>query len=117
MELNEVDLTIQACSMREQGESYVSIGEYLISTGASTDLISRIIGNLDSMEKDKLVQKPKRNKSSTTSKLMGIILIIGGVVLAYYIWGKGWISGVSVLLVGLGFAAFGGFFDRHMTRR
>jgi len=116
MALTEQELTEQACRMREQGESYRSIGQYLESTGAEAETVAAVIKNLDKVEKENLVKPPTKKRVSNTSLVLGSIFMAGGAYLTYRLWGMGWVSTVSILMIGVGFMAFGGFFDRHNQR-
>jgi len=107
------ELKAQAARQRQSGDSYMSIGNYLKSTGAAPETIKEVIAYIDLMEKENLLkpisQKPKM---SFVSGFMGGMLIFLGILLTWMLWGMGWVSTLPIIMNGPGCAAFGGSFDR-----
>lgn len=87
---NLEELKAQAIRHRQSGDSYTAIGNYLTSSGASTDEIKEIIAHLDKLEKVKAVQPKKTQRgTSLTSGFIEVFLITFGGTLSYFLWGNG----------------------------
>ncbi len=96
--------------MRSRGDTYRSMLGYLQSQTNDKEMISRIISEVDKLEKQKTInpEKPDLSKFSTTNVMMGLILLCGGIILLFFLWGKGWVSTVPFILIGIGLAALTG---------
>ncbi len=108
------ELLAQAIRQRQSGDSYMSIGRYLQSTGADETTVSAIVSHVDLLEKNKELQPTNQSsgKVSFRSGVMGSLFIFLGMVLLWSLWGNGWFSTISLVFIVAGLSAFGGTFDR-----
>jgi len=110
--LTTEELKEQAIRQRASGDSYIAIGRYLESAGASKEEISEVIKHVDFMEKEKLLTPTSYRKGiSFQSGFIGSVLIFLGLILTWMLWGYGWISASPIIMIGAGLMAFSGTFD------
>jgi len=98
------ELLEYAIKMRQRGDTYRTIMQYLERNCDEKDVIKEIISSLDLLEKQ---QHIKVNQSTTQnnlfiSKFIGALFIILGIFLIIFLWKQGFIAWLPLGLVIIG---------------
>lgn len=102
-EKTKEELVAYAIKMRQRGDRYRSILFYLESNCQDPVLVQEIIGIVDELEtKKKIDVDHTQGIKPSNYKLMGYIFIGAGIFLFVFLWNRGWISTLPVLLIGMG---------------
>ena len=110
MQKTKEEIQEYAIIMRGRGESYRTILNYIKSKTSDEDTITDIISHLDQLEKSNnlKISKEYPGNLSITNTLLGSLFLISGIVLIFFLWGKGFISTIPFMLIGIGMLALTG---------
>lgn len=109
MEKTKEELLAYAISMKERGDNYRTIIDYL-SKNTDESTTRGIVKIIDQLEKDNKIQQaqPKESWLPSLNILFGWLFLISGIVLLFFLWGKGVIATLPFVLMGLGVLALSG---------
>ncbi len=100
MEKTKEELLNYALKMYLRGETFRSIMGYLERNTSDQETVKQIIASLDKFEKENKIERHKeKDRPSTINLIMGIIFIAGGAWLTYYLWGRGFVAILPLLLI------------------
>lgn len=104
MEKTKEELMEYAVKMRVRGDTYRSILNYLQMNSSDENLINEIISRIDQLEKKKIISITPENTTEqpTLNLFIGSFLSFLGIGLIFFLWGKGYLSTVPFLIIGLG---------------
>lgn len=108
MEESEKNEIIEyAVKMRERGETYRSIHNYLNQREVDDDLRRLAIAAVSEMEKANGIERPRyssKRKITNVEKICGALIMVVSALSIVYLWGKGWVLGASFagIFIGLG---------------
>lgn len=104
MEKTKEELMEYAVKMRVRGDTYRSILNYLQMNSSDENLINEIISRIDQLEKKKIISTTPENTTEqpTLNLFIGSFLSFLGIGLIFFLWGKGYLSTVPFLIIGLG---------------
>ena len=104
------ELQNYAIKMINRGDTYSSIHNYLKRNCDNEVWIKEIISEIDKLEKEGKVGVKKATKTNSfgLGKIFGIIFMAAGLFLVSFTWGKGVISTVPFIVIGVGILAFTG---------
>ena len=99
-----------AIKMRERGDRYTSIINYLNRSTDDEALKTSIIKELDELERSQNLNLPAEPKLTyfTINRIVGLIIMIAGGILMSYLWDLGFISTIPFIIIGVGFLVFTG---------
>ncbi|MCD4791644.1 MAG: hypothetical protein K8R54_00295 [Bacteroidales bacterium] len=112
MKKSKDEMLKYAVQMRERGDTYRDMLAYIKRYTNDEAIIKEIISEVDSLEKRKRINTPERgsNSGSMISIIFGSIFLVSGVILIFFLWGKGFVSTIPFILIAIGIAAFSGKF-------
>ena len=104
MEKTKEEMMEYAIKMRVRGDDYRSILNYLQLYSSDKNLIDEIISEIDQLEKNKIITSTLENTTEpqTVNLLLGSLFSLSGIVLIFFLWGKGFISTIPFLIIGMG---------------
>ncbi len=105
------ELLQYALKMRERGDTYRSVINYLNRNTDDEGLKKEIIQEVDRLEKEnpgKNQLKPGSDSPSKFSIIMGVLFLGFGAILIPFLWNKGFISTIPFILIGIGVTALVG---------
>jgi len=109
MEKSKQELLDYSIQMRLRGDTYRDMLAYLKKYTNDEAVIKEIISKVDSLEKTKRIKSPERRTSvSSLSIVLGSIFIVTGIFLIIFLWERGFVASLPILLIVLGFYAFSG---------
>ncbi len=92
-----------ALRMRKRGDTYSEMNKFLKAQWANEEQVNDAIKKVKELEKQKLlVIEPGKKTYSTTNLVMGGIVVLLGIFLTTVLWGKGWVSTLSLTMIGGG---------------
>ena len=99
-----------AIQMRLRGDTYRDMLNYLNRHTNDDTIIKDIISKVDNLEKGKRIKAPERGRSSISSlsAVLGVIFIVAGIALIFFLWDKGFIASLPIILIIIGFTALSG---------
>ena len=109
MKTNE-ELFAYCVQMRERGDTYRSMANYLNNNCEDEETIKSIVTAVNKLEKENRINSPKINKEKTPtlSLLLGTLFLVSGIVLMFFFWGMGVIFTVPFILISIGILALTG---------
>lgn len=109
MKKTKEEMMEYAIQMRLRGDTYREMLAYLNRYTKDEAIIKEIISKVDNLEKTKRIKAPERGGSiSSFSVILGILFIVAGIALIIFLWDRGFIAGLPVLLIIIGFGALSG---------
>jgi hypothetical protein len=104
------ELLAYAIKMKKRGDTFVDIRNYLNRNCDKEDLINGIIKTVDKLENENQIKIADDRKSdkSVLNLIIGGILILGGIVMVFFLWGQGFVSTIPFILIGIGILALTG---------
>jgi uncharacterized membrane protein len=106
MAKSKQELLQYAIKMRQRGDTYYYIKQYLERNASDPQTVNDVIALLSELEK---VAKPLQKKTSrrvpTLNIVLGIGFVVGGIVLFFMLWEKGFVAVLPFLLVIIGITA------------
>lgn len=104
MAKSKEELLIHAVKMRERGETYRAVSIFLKNNTDDENDIGDIVRGISELEKNKKIEIPPKdvNESYALGSILGILFLLSGLVLLVLLWGKGVISTIPFILLGIG---------------
>jgi len=95
------ELLNYAIEMRKRGDTYRAMIAYLENNCDDEETVKEIVRTVDKMEKENQikVQVEKKNKPSFMNITLGVLFLLLGIILMFFLWGKGWVSTVPFILI------------------
>lgn len=109
----EKALMEKAVKMRKEGEDLFVIQHYLNQNSPEEDWVSEAMEKLKNMEAENqfYVMENQHRKSKIRNTIVGMLLIIVAFVLFSFLWDKGILAGIPVILAGTGLLTFTGVIE------
>lgn len=104
-ENSKADLMKEALTLKGYNRSYTDIILHLKAETEDKELIREIVTELEELDKNK-----KKGHFLNVNLVIGLICILAGIGLSVFLWGKGYVSTISIILIGVGILTIGGKF-------
>jgi hypothetical protein len=110
MENTQEEVVKYAIEMRTRGDSYVAIRNYLVKNCADEDAINKALTEVDNYEKNHMAKVVDKKPFAflNINIMLGVIFLVAGIILMFFLWDKGLISTVPFILIGIGVLALTG---------
>lgn len=104
MEKTDKELIQYGIKMIKRGGGYRSILNYLKKHRYTEEEVYKIIQKIKIEEKNFNIKKNKTQKNHING-ILGLTFILGGISLTIYLWDKGYLSIISIGVIGIGLLA------------
>ena len=110
MENTHEELVKYAIEMRKRGDSYIAVRNYLVKNCSDEETIDKVVTEVDNYKKNHLVKEADKKPLAflNINILLGVVFLVGGIILMFFLWNKGLISTVPFILIGIGVLALTG---------
>lgn len=94
-----------ALMLKGYNRSYTDIILHLKAETEDKELIREIVAHLEELDKNK-----KKSHFLSANLVIGLLCILAGIELSVFLWDIGYVSTISIILIGVGILTIGGKF-------
>ncbi|WP_338794135.1 hypothetical protein [Bernardetia sp. MNP-M8] len=94
-----------ALILKGYNRSYTDIILHLKAETQDKELMREIVAELEELDKNK-----KKGHFLSANLVIGLVCISAGIGLSIFLWDKGYVSTISIILIGVGLLVIGGKF-------
>ncbi|MDR1171845.1 MAG: hypothetical protein LBL24_05255 [Bacteroidales bacterium] len=99
------ELLRYAVKMRQRGDTYYDIKQYLERNASDEETVNAIITIINELEKNAKPVQQKRKDIPVLNIVLGSGFLILGFVLIFVLWNRGFVSMLPLLLIIIGITA------------